>query len=368
MRIAADRNGPSSRQQHIFARFRLTEPWRYKAPFLIFIVYFFLYVGRVRFSDALLAAACALCTIAGVAGVGYLSNDVADREEDRRSGRPNATFDLSIAGIVLLFGLFGAAALLPWLLFVPLDRTWAMLLVLEFLLFAVYAVPPFRLKERGTLGLVTDALYAHANPALLAAYTMYLVTGKSYPHARWLLGSLWAWQFFVGLRNILLHQIADADHDRAAGTVTWVTQAGESAAAQLLRAVVAPLEVFGFAIWLAVASSAIPALGALFIIHVAATALAIRHYAGGILNQPLRETLVLFLDDFFVGWMPLVVLGALCVSDWRMAALLLVHIVVFQDRLWPLFRFWLRAVRDVFSGCSPAVRRFRRKRIMRSGA
>jgi hypothetical protein len=131
---------------------------------------------------------------------------------------------------------------------------------------------------------------------------------------------------------------------------------------------VAPLEVFGFAVWLAVASSAIPALAAVFIIHVFATALAIRHYAGGILNQPLPEMLAFFLDDFYVGWMPLVVLGALCVSDWRMAALLLAHVVVFQDRLWPLFRFWLRALRDVFSGCLPAIRRLRRKQTMRSGA
>ncbi len=212
------------------------------------IVYFFLYVGRVQFANALLAAVSALCTIAGVAGVGYLSNDVADREADRKSGKPNATLDLSVAGIILLFGLFGAAALLPWAMFVPMDRTWATLLLLEFLLFALYAVPPIRLKERGLLGLVTDALYAHANPALLAAYTMYLVTGKSYPHTRWLLGSLWAWQFFVGLRNILLHQIADAIHDRVAGTVTWVTRAGERAADRFLRSVVVPIEIIGFAV------------------------------------------------------------------------------------------------------------------------
>lgn len=299
--------------------------------------------------------------------MGYLSNDVADREADRKSGKPNATLDLSITRVTLLFGLFGAAALLPWILFVPIDHICVTLLLLEFLLFAVYVVPPLRLKERGLLGLVTDALYAHANPALLAAYTMYLVTGKSYPHARWLLGSLSAWQFFVGMRNILQHQITDAGHDRAAGTVTWVTRAGEPAAAQLLRTVVTPLEVLGFAVWLAVASSAIPALAAVFIIHVVAMSLAIRHYAGGILNQPLPEMLALFLDDFFVGWMPLVVLGALCVSDWRMAALLLVHVVIFQDRLWPLFRFWARALRDVFSACFPAVRRLRRKQTMRSG-
>lgn len=350
MRVTADRSGLSSRRQHIFARFRLTEPWRYKAPFLISIVYFFLYVAKVRFSDALLATVCALCTIAGVAGVGYLSNDVADRDADRKSGKPNATLDVSIGRIILLFGLFGAAALLPWVMFVPMDRAWAALLLLEFLLFAVYAVPPIRLKERGLPGLITDALYAHANPALLAAYTMFLVTGKSYPHVRWLLGSLWAWQLFVGLRNILQHQITDAYHDRRAGTITWVTQAGERSADRLLRSVVVPIEIIGFAVWLAGASLTIPALPIVFIIHVIAVAIAIRHYAGGILNQPLPEILALILDDFYVGWMPLVVLGVLCVSDWRMAALLLVHVVVFQDRLWPLFRFWARAIGEAYSG------------------
>ena len=341
----------------MFARFRLTEPWRYKAPFLISIVYFFLYVNSVRFSDALLAVACALCAICGFAGVGYLSNDVSDREADRKSGKPNATLGLSHSRMVVLFALFGAVAVLPWTVFVPVDRTWVTLLVLEFLLFALYAVPPFRLKERGLLGLVTDALYAHANPALLAAYTMYLVTGKHYSNAIWLIASLWLWQFFVGLRNIIQHQITDAAHDRDAGTVTWVTRAGQRAAARTLSTLIVPIEVFGFALWLVLASSAIPAVAIVFTIHVICTALAIRRYTGRLLNQPLHEMLVLFLDDFFVGWMPLVVLGALCTLDWRMAALLLLHVVIFQDRLRPLFGFWLRALREVWCAWFPIASR-----------
>ena len=339
----------------MFARFRLSEPWRYKAPFLISVVYFFLYVNSVRFADALLAVACALCTICGFAGVGYLSNDVSDREADVKAGKPNATVGLSLGRLAALFALFGAGAVLPWVMFVPVDRTWVALLVLEFLLFALYAVPPFRLKERGLLGPLTDAMYAHANPALLAAYTMHLVTGKRYSQALWWIASLWTWQLFVGLRNIIRHQMTDAAHDRDAGTVTWVTRAGQQAAARALRTLIVPVEVFAFAVWLVVTSSAIPALAIVFAVHVTCTALVIRRYSGRLSNQPLHEMLVLFLDDFFVGWMPLVVLVALATLDWRMAALPLLHVVVFQDRLRPLFGFWLRTMRAVWLARSPTA-------------
>jgi hypothetical protein len=334
-------------RQSLFARFRVSEPWHYKAPFLISVVYFFLYVGSVRFTDAILCVACALCTIAGIAGIGYLSNDLADRDEDRRAGRANATQDVPPGKLIALMVWFGACALFPWILFAPVNRVCIALLALEFLLFIAYAVPPVRLKKRGLLGPITDALYAHANPALLCGYTMYLATGKSYPQARLFLGFLCVWQFFLGLRNILQHQITDAVNDRAAGTATWVIRRGEAVAARLLSRFVVPMELAWFTFWCLVASLTIPALFIAFVVHSLAIAFVIRRYAGRIAGQPQREVLAVFMDDFVVGWMPLVTLSALCVANWRMVTILLLHVVVFQSRVKPLLSSVWRTVREI---------------------
>jgi len=331
----------------IAKRIRLTEPWHYKAPFLISIVYFFLAASGARFPDSFLAAGCALCTIAGIASTAYLSNDLADRDSDRRAGKPNCALDLAPSRIAVLFAISGAAALLPWMIFVPVDRIWTTLLALEFLLFAAYLVRPIRLKERGWLGLTTDALYAHANPALLAGYVMYRLTGQSYRHPAGLLGALTAWQFFVGLRGILEHQISDAENDRLGGTSTYVTQAGEAAATRLLRRFVVPLELFSFGLYLSAVSWTLPALAIVFLAHVLVTALLIHHYTSRFASGSLHERLVLFLDDFSLGWMPLVILVDLAWNDWRNAVLLVVHFALFQSRLLPLFRYLQRAGRDL---------------------
>jgi 4-hydroxybenzoate polyprenyltransferase len=334
-------------QPLVFSPFRLTEPWRYKAPFLISIVYYFLYAGSVRFLDALLAVACAVCTIAGISGVGYITNDLADREQDRRSSRRNATLECPMTRTVALLALCTVSALLPWILFAPVNGVCAILLVLEFVLFLAYAAPPLRLKERGAWGLITDALYAHANPSLLAGYTLHLATRASYPRAVWFLGAMWVWQLFVGLRNILQHQISDAPNDRLAGTTTWVTQNGEVAAKQLLKIFVAPLEAIALMVWLLCASLTLPALAIVLGIHALGTAAVIRQYSGKIRNQPLSELHALFLDDFALGWVPLVILCALCVSNWRMITLLLFHLALFRHQLFPLFKLWVRSTRGL---------------------
>src|SRR5262249_57433548 len=107
---------------------------------------------------------------------------------------------------------FLPVALLPWL-YLPLHWENGSLLGFELLLFVLYAFPPFRLKERGMLGLFADALYAHAIPAVLAVMTFSLMANRAYDHLTWFVLALGLWQFFLGVRNIVLHQLKDFDGD-----------------------------------------------------------------------------------------------------------------------------------------------------------
>lgn len=324
---------------HLFyKKLRLSEPWNYKAPFLVSIPYLLLFTGNVPFSNALPAMLCSFCTIAGIAGFGYLSNDVADRTADARAGIPNGTLHLSAWQIIALFGILLAAAILPWIFYFPVTGFSIALLAAEFLLFILYAAPPFRLKERGIWGIVTDALYAHANPALLAAYTFYLLSGKNYGDFNLLLVALVGWQFFLGLRNILQHQLLDMHNDLAAGSKTYAVKIGGQKAFWLMKYVFVPLEILFFLLYITVASFAVPLLAVVWLLFFIITALVITRRWKQPLFSPLHDRLYLFMDDFRLKWLPLVFLAMLCISELSMLLLLVLHVTLFNNGLAPLLK------------------------------
>ena len=190
---------------HLFlSRLRLSNPWRFKAPFLISIPYQMLFLGGIPPEDAALGFGMSCATIFGIAGFGYFLNDWTDREEDQRAGKFNVMLQLHWAAVVGLLLLFLALAVVPWVVYFPKGWSTLGLLGFEFLLFVLYSAPPFRFKERGWLGVLCDAGYAHAVPAVLAGITFFYLGNRSFVAIFWFLGLLGAWQAAVGVRNILL--------------------------------------------------------------------------------------------------------------------------------------------------------------------
>lgn len=337
----------------LFKQLRLSAPWSFKVPFLISILYFYLYTGVLSLPTALLAVCCSLCTIIGIAGFGYFCNDVTDREADRKAGRPNGTLALTKMQIALLFAFFVVVALVPWVLYFPVNWVSLGLLAGQFLLFIAYATPPLRLKERGVLGLVADALYAHAIPAILAGYTFHLLTNQIYKHTFLLLGALGSWQFFLGLRNILQHQILDVEHDRGAGSCTYAVQAGPKAAFNLMKGLFVPLEILGFVTFTVVISLTIPVMVIAWPVYLLIAGLIVRLHWKEKLLHPLNDRLHFFMDDYYLRWIPLILLGALCLRGPRMGTLLLLHLLLFKNGLTPFFRAVLRSCRQVLARLVP---------------
>lgn len=330
--------------QRVFRRLRVNEPWRYKAPFLMSVPYFMLFAASASFGTSLITILCSLCTIAGIGGFAYLSNDVFDRTADRTAGRSNGTAHLSTWRTAQAFAAFLGAALAPWIVYF-LDVVSLCLLVAEFVLLLAYSVPPLRLKQRGILGVIADALYAHVVPALLAAYTFYVVTGRTYGRFLAFVATLGTWQLFVGLRSAVTHQLADAEHDRAARTSTYVIRRGEQASMRLITFVLAPLELTAWAAFTAVAAATMPLLGAGWLVYAAVTVLIIKVHLRQPAREPLCDRLDRLLNEYYLRWMPLVVLMALCIRDPRMVAFLLLHLLIFRNGLTPLLSQAWYAVR-----------------------
>lgn len=163
--------------------------------------YFMLVIGHVLWTTSLAAVLASFCTIWGIAGFAYFINDLADIKSDQQAGRKNIVGQCSAIQRALLVLFLLGMALLPWL-YLPISPITGTLLILEFVLFLLYACPPFRWKEKAWLGPLTDALYAHVNPALLATLTFYAFSTTSYPLLPFFLMTLALWQFALGMRII----------------------------------------------------------------------------------------------------------------------------------------------------------------------
>jgi 4-hydroxybenzoate polyprenyltransferase len=308
-------------------RLRLSNPWNYKAPVLVSVTYLAMLAFEFPLLEALKGFSWSLCTIIGIAGFGYLSNDLGDRDADRKAGKPNLLSELPLLQILALLLLFLALAILPWLLYFPLNLLTVSLLVAEFLLFVLYVLPPFRLKERGLLGVVTDALYAHANPALLAALTFAALAGKEPEALAPAFFVLVGWQLALGMRNILLHQLKDAENDRISGIRTFVTQMGEAKTQRWLQYAFVPLELLSWVALLVTLASVswLPLLAwPVFLLW---------QFPKQGSKGDLRQRLYAYLDDYYIPYFPLLILLSLCVQDWRMVVLAVLHVLLFKNAL-----------------------------------
>lgn len=159
--------------------------------------------------------------------IGYLVNDLSDRELDKKHGKSNtfqddstgkAVFVISIMlFIAVLFGIrffYKPIFLGAWLL-------WLFLAVF-------YSLPPLRFKEKGPLGLILVVLAQRGLPAILI-----LLAFDSDYYQIWLL-----WFFYVlfrGLSSDISHQLQDSESDKKTDTKTAAVTLGRQKLSEIFR-------------------------------------------------------------------------------------------------------------------------------------
>ncbi|MGN1417979.1 MAG: UbiA family prenyltransferase [Acutalibacteraceae bacterium] len=144
---------------------------------------------------------------------GYLINDYADIEADKKAGKDKIMHRLPKPVPLLL--VIGSVILgcLPVLL---VSHDWKTIVILCVIYFfgASYSAPPLRFKERGVFGLLVSSTAQRCFPLLLIPLLLQIPVDAGY--ILWMLLS-----FFVGIRYILVHQYIDAENDRKAGVQTF---------------------------------------------------------------------------------------------------------------------------------------------------
>ena len=308
-------------------KLRLSNPWNYKVPLLISIPYLILCIKAIPASTAYMFIGLSYCTILGIAAFGYLTNDLADRVPDKLAGKPNGTESLNDFQLFLIgCGALGFA-LVPWMVFPTSELSW-MLVSAELALFVLYAFPPFRFKEKPVLGVISDALYAHAVPAALAAWTFLMIVNEQVEDWRVLLIALVSWQFTVGLRGIAFHHLKDFENDLSSGTRTLATFLGKEKFTTAVKLGFIPLEFIAFSAfifalgwnwWLMVA------VGTIFFLRIVFWQFRLRS------ELEYRKLVHVHLDDFYIRWFPMLVLGFLILGQPELVGIAVVHLIMFPS-------------------------------------
>jgi hypothetical protein len=314
----------------IIYQLRLNKPWNYKFPLLLFFCYLPAVVAKnidfEKFSIGILAA---ILLMTGFAGIAYMFNDYSDNEVDKLAGKQNMFEDgiqnkhRVTAFIYLIF------ITLPWY-WLPFDEVSLILATVVLLLYFLYAFKPFRLKEKGFLGLLTDATYAHIIPAFFAYYTFVHIVDFRINFFSTTIATLLIWQLISGLRNILSHQIIDFHNDLNTNTTTFTVKYGLQKSKFLLAKIFISLEIISFSVFLLLIE-----LGFLFFIisYVVYCLLVLVRFVKKDYHEKsrIKKFTNLFLDDFYLQILPVLTLIYLTTSDWKYLILVFLQIILFQS-------------------------------------
>jgi 4-hydroxybenzoate polyprenyltransferase len=321
--------------------------WDYKVPPLLALAYYAIYSGTgvrpISVITALWHLALFLVAVVGIAGFGHLFTDAFDVAEDRAGGRENDWQRLGAGHRFATIAVLLAASLLPWLL-LPLGAIGWGLIALEFGLFAAYAVPPVRLKERGLPGIVADGLYAHAVPLLVTWLTFSHLA--SVPAPLWLGAVLTTWALALGMRHLLQHQADDVEADRLAGVATFAVRRGRRATFRFIAGRLLPVEIIAFLALVVLLSQRMPVVALGFVAHVVWEACKLRvprmqpfdRFGGLDRDEKMALLAVRLLSRFYERWLPLLVLFGLVVRAPEYLLLFVLHVLLFKNALRDLVR------------------------------
>ena len=346
----------------VAAYFRKTLGWRGWAVFLynafienIFLVFYILLANRqfetVYLVDLLVFYLFSIFSTS----YGFLVNDLGDRELDARHGKSN-TFDGDSQGaaVFMVVATLATSAVFAWRF---VEQSWFVGLWAAWVFTATaYSLPPFRLKEKGTLGLINVVAAQRLIPALLV-YTVFNPVAT----VDLVLFTLYIWA--RGFASDIAHQLADYENDRETDTRTFAVSSGERRARRIFHIVLESEKVLLLAVLFRMVVMAVETplltyqvLWLLLLIALPAYAYNLVQLRGGADRNPFlhgERNVFQFLHHAFPSVvMPMVLLLILC--RFNPLYLLLVAVLAWNKGLFRreilLESYPVRLVRNLLAG------------------
>lgn len=262
-------------------------------------------------SDSLVRLAAMVLSAIGLAAASHLINDWADIESDAAAGKYNAVAGMAAWQRFAMVTATLTIGLAPWALVRPGPVVIAVLALLVAMPF-IYSARPIRLKGRGILGVLGDAVNAHVAPTAFAFVLLSEAGERTTASNIAFVGAL-AWALGFGVRGILIHQSVDRSNDEASEVATFVIKRGRGVTVRLGWAALG-VELAGLvAILVGIGSShgwLIAAFAALLVLWV----LDQRRAPQPFHPVPEKATDWVPLAEFYEVW-PLVLFTAALLSD-----------------------------------------------------
>ncbi len=314
---------------------RANQWWGFKAAPILGFTYLYFYFFEFSLTDKVIIFFLSATTIIGIAGFGYVINDFYDIEFDKRAGKKNPFEGKSRLFILLVGMILSALALLPWTILRSNIYIW-LALSFQMILYFVYAHPIIRLKEKSIWGPVCDALYGHAIPIIIASLTYQQYLGSNIPYDElWFFITLFLWQFFKGIRNILLHQLEDYENDLSAGIQTLTTEKGKDTIYQKILFVIIPMEIVNLILFLISLHTFIPWTFVLIFVF-----LLLYIFGHGIFRnvkwhpkEYSDNAYIYFINDLYEVYFPYFFLIFCILDDSYAVGLLFLHIILFPSTI-----------------------------------
>lgn len=317
-----------------------SKDWRLSfVPFTMGCVYLWFNLFNLSFSFYHFSILIlSILTTFGFAAFGYFINEFFDQKEDFKAGKINKLSLLSNFQKSLLFFSILLITFLPWI-YLPKDDKSYYLISLEILCFLLYSLPLLRYKENIFLAGILDASYAYLVPSLLSFHTFSLIGVLSKDNVEYI-NLFFILLFFIGYRNILIHQVNDAISDKKAGLTTLVHYLGPQRSNWFLKVlylveisllIVSSLVLFkvklleGF--WLLIIL--------VFLYKTKTTWSKIFVKDEYTLLKEERH----FIDTLYQLWFPLTQLIILFLIDWRWLFILPIHALIFIKKDY-IIEFW----------------------------
>ncbi|MFK7786881.1 MAG: hypothetical protein AB8B56_17300, partial [Crocinitomicaceae bacterium] len=321
--------------------------WKYRVPLLISLPYFFIGLGGIGGEATTVGFLASLCTIVGFLSIRSLINDWVNRGKDTPSVQKSVSSNWSRSVFYLVLLCSVLLALIPWM-YLPIDAYSSGVIGVEIGLFCLFTFRPFRFNSSSVLGVVLGAGYAYVIPVVLASYTIYLFTGKSFVLIKEFLVLLVIWQFVSGLRNLLHHQVENFKKDPQNDPLSFVQTVGVDRTKIILKWVLIPLEGVCFVGFLALALNfywftwIIAPLG----VFVGLVQIYKRRKSTEL--SFLKKITRFLLDDLYVIYLPLIPLSGLFFVELSATVIIVTHLLIFPSlikRMLTTFTNWLHGTR-----------------------
>lgn len=331
---------------------RFDQWWLYKIPTILSIHLGTCFLLELNFEQVWTSVFIVLValTIGGI--YAYAVNDFSDKIEDYESNKPNFFQRKGSFFTFLVFSLLiGLGLLIVWYFRTHLELV--ILYITNWIVFALYSLKPFRVKERKFSGILFGGLGDSFFPSCFCLFVVASLTNQNISWT-WVIGVA-IWSLALGIKYMTWHQLQDVDRDLSTGTHTFVTTRPINKVVQLIHRYFFPMEIIGLICIL----FSLPSVWITIVFFIQLIFEMIRSIAFDrrIVRVYSKEDHTLYFQEFYELFLPLAILIEFSLIDSQFIILIIGFIALFYPRFLQIAKefFWTFKLRGII------LRRIKRK-------